>query len=81
MKNIYLQLNADNVERLCNICSSFDFDTNVISGRVCVDGKSVIGVMKMCGRVVLLAPVTYDDFEVEEFYRKAKEIGAYYSED
>lgn len=78
---ICLNLTIDKVNALCAICDSFDFDTNVIYGRVCVDGKSVMGVMEMCGRVVTLSPVTYDDFEREAFFRKVKEIGAYKMEE
>ena len=78
---IKLYLDISKVNALCAACDSCDFDVNVICGRVCVDGKSVMGVMEMCGRTVELAPVTYDDLEVEEFFRKVKEIGAYKTED
>lgn len=39
-----------------------------------------MGVAQMCGREVVLAPVTYDDFEIETFFRRVKELGAYESE-
>ena len=78
---IKLDLTIDKVNHLCAICDSFDFDTNVLCGRRCVDGKSTMGVMGMVGHVVTLAPVTFDDYEVETFYRKAREIGAFKSEE
>ena len=81
MKQIKLELKVEIVNRLCAICESSDFDVNVICGRVCVDGRSIIGVMKMCGRIVTLSPITQDQYDIETFYRRVKEIGAFYSED
>lgn len=77
---IKLYLDIDKVNKLCAICETCDFDVNVMCGRICVDGRSVMGVSQMCGRVVDLAPVTYDDYEVETFYRLVKDLGAYKSE-
>lgn len=79
-KEIKLPLTVENVNKLCAICDSFDFDTNVLCGRQCVDGKSIMGVMEMTGHVVTLSPVTYDLFEVEQFFRKVQTIGAYKEE-
>lgn len=72
-----MKLDLDNVNALCQICDSSNFDVNVICGRVCVDGSSVMGVMEMCNRVVTLAPVTYSDKEYEEFFEKVKPLGAF----
>lgn len=77
MGEIILNLDVSNVNKLCSICDSFDFDVNVICGRKCVDGKSVLGVMEMCGHKVVLAPVTTDDHEREAFFRRVKKIGAF----
>ena len=63
-------LTIDNAGRLCKLCQSCNYDINVMSGRVCVDGKSEIGVISMSGRIVDVIPVTYDNFEVMEFERK-----------
>lgn len=77
---IKLRLDVNQAEQLCSICESVDYDVNVICGRVCVDGKSLVGVMKMCGRVVTLAPVTQDEDEYNNFFYLVKKIGAYKSE-
>lgn len=77
MSRIYLELDVSKVNKLCAICESMDCDINVLCGRVCVDGKSVMGVAQFCGRVVTLAPVTDDDYIYETFYKKVKDIGAY----
>lgn len=34
----------------------------------------------MCGRDVTLAPVTNDYLEIEQFFRKVSELGAYRTE-
>lgn len=78
---IKIKLEIDKVNKLCAICEGCDFDVNVMCGRICVDGRSVMGVSQMCGRVVDLVPVTYDDFEVEKFYRLVEDLGAYKTED
>lgn len=80
MKEILLDLDIDKVNKLCSICDSMDCDINVMCGRICVDGKSVMGVAQMCGRIVSLIPVTDDDYIYETFYRKVAEIGAYKKE-
>jgi len=77
---IKLNLDVDKVGKLCSICDTCDYDINVISGRVCVDGKSVLGVMEMCGRVVTLVPVAVNDSDYEEFFKKVEPLGAYKSE-
>ena len=80
MYEIKMDLSIDKVNKLCSICETLDFDVNVICGRVCVDGRSIMGVMEMCGRVVTLSPVTQDEYEIETFFRKVNKIGAYKSE-
>ena len=77
MKEIRMNLTVDKVNKFCSICDSLDYDVNVICGRLCVDGKSVMGVMEMCGRTVTLSPITDDQRLVYEFFNKMKEIGAY----
>ena len=77
---IRMKLDINQVNALCAICDAEDFDVNVMCGRICVDGRSVMGVMEMCGRVVTIVPITNDDFKVEEFFRKLEKIGAYKSE-
>lgn len=79
-KEIAIQLDIDNAQELARICNECDFDVNVMDGRVCVDGKSIMGVMEMVGHCVTLAPVTDDIFAIEKFYRRVKEIGAYKKE-
>ena len=79
-KEIRLNLTLDKVNRLCAICDALNYDVNVICGRLCVDGKSVMGVMEMCGRIVTLAPVTNDEHEIEDFFNKVQEVGAYETE-
>ena len=72
-----MKLDLNQVNKLCAICDSVDYDVNVICGRLCVDGRSVMGVMEMCGRVVVLSPVTQNEDEYNDFYNRVKEIGAY----
>ena len=80
-EKIKLNLKIEHVNKLCAICEGLDFDVNVICGRVCVDGRSVMGVSQMCGRVVLLVPVTDDEYEIETLYRQVAPLGAYKTED
>ena len=80
-EKIKLDLTIDKVNTLCAICDSMDFDINVLCGRRCVDGKSAMGVARMCGRIVTLVPVTQDEYEIETFFRKVKNLGAYKSEE
>ena len=80
-KEIRLFLDISMVNKFCAICEGTDFDVNVICGRVCVDGRSVLGVTQMCGRVVTLAPVTQDEYDIETFFRKVEPLGAYKVED
>ena len=80
MQEIRLYLTIDKVNKLCAICESFDCDVNVMCGRVCVDGRSVMGVAQMVGRVITLVPVTGNDAEWHGFFNKVKELGAYTSE-
>lgn len=77
MNEIIFDLRVDNARNLCELLNSFDFDTNVIYGRKCVDGKSIMGLMEMCGHKVILAPVTADENSVNEFIKKTMSIGAY----
>ena len=77
---IRLKLDIDKVSPLCHICDTVPYDVNVICGRICVDGKSIMGVMEMCGRTVTLAPVTIDDDDYETFFDRVKKIGAYKTE-
>ena len=77
---IRMNLQAKNVTKFVTVCGSMDFDVNVINGRQCVDGRSVIGVMEMCGHIVTIAPVTDDEIEIERFFRKIKPLGAYKTE-
>ena len=74
---IQINLKVEHVNKLCSICDNMNFDVNVICGRVCVDGRSAMGVMEMCGRVVTLSPVTNDEYEIETFFREVQPLGAY----
>lgn len=75
---IKMNLTVDKVNKVCNICDAFDFDVNIVSGRMCVDGKSVMGVMKMCGRDVVVIPVTDDEDMWDQFFQRlSTEVGAY----
>lgn len=80
MMDIKMNMTLENVNKFCSICDGVDFDVNVMCGRVCVDGRSVLGVTQMCGRVVDVVPVTQDHYEIESFYRSIQELGAYKSE-
>lgn len=78
---IMMDLTIDNVNPLCTICDTYDFDVNVVCGIKCVDGKSTLGVMEMCGHTVEIIPVVHDFDVVEEFYAKLSEVGAYLEEE
>lgn len=78
---IKMNLELKNVGKFCAICCQKNFDINVMNGRTCVDGKSVLGVMGICGGVVTIAPVTDDEFKIEEFFRQIQPFGAYKTED
>ena len=78
---IRMMMTLDKVNQFCSICDKCDTDVNVICGRICVDGSSVLGVTQMCGRIVDVVPVTQDDYEIETFFRSVKDLGAYKSED
>ena len=77
MNEIVFDLRVDNVRDLYELLNSFDFDTNVIYGRKCVDGKSIMGLMAMCGHKVVLAPVTSDEENAKKFIKEVMSIGAY----
>lgn len=74
---IMMDLDIDNINPLCSICDSYDFDTNIVCGIKCVDGKSTLGVMEMCGHTVEIVPVTNSIEEIEQFYKKLEALGAY----
>lgn len=80
MNEILLNLDITKVNKLCSICESTDCDINVMCGRVCVDGRSVMGVAQFCGRVISLIPITDDAYIYETFYRRVAELGAYKKE-
>ena len=77
---IRMNLQAKNVTDFVAVCNKEKFDVNVICGRYCVDGKSVMGVMDMCGRTATIAPVTTDEIEIERFFKRIKPLGAYKTE-
>ena len=72
-----MKLDISIANQLYKICDTCDFDVNIVCGRKCVDGKSIIGVMEMCGHIVTLAPVTPDEYSWEMFFHRVQEIGAY----
>lgn len=80
MNEILIKLDIEKVNRLSAICSETECDVNVMCGRQCVDGKSVMGVAQFVGRVVSLIPITDDAYIYETFYRKVAEIGGFKKE-
>ena len=80
MPEILIKLDLDRVNRLSAICAETECDINVMCGRQCVDGKSVMGVAQFVGRVVSLIPITDDAYVYETFYRKVAEIGGFKKE-
>ena len=74
---IMMDLSIDNINTLCTVCDSYDFDVNVVCGIKCVDGKSTLGMMEMCGHTVEIIPVTSDIATIEQFYSKIEALGAY----
>ena len=73
---IKLHLELWKVNKLCKICDSSHFDINVVSGKFCVDGRSVMGVMRMCGRDIEIVPITTDLENIEKLYERLKPLGA-----
>lgn len=80
MKTIKMKMTVDKVNKFCAICDGLNFDVDVSCGRICVDGKSVMGVMEMCGRDVTISPITDDLEAVDMFFDKIKDLGGYYEE-
>ena len=75
--SIKLQLTVDKVNKFCSICEGLDYDVDVCYGRICVDGKSVMGVMEMCGRDVTITPLTDNKEDVDVFFSKVQDLGGY----
>lgn len=71
---ITLWLDGNRAIKLVDLCNSCEYDVNVLYGRRCVDGKSIEGVLAMCGRPVTIAPVGVDDIEYELFRRKVQAL-------
>ena len=76
-KKILMRMDWTKVNAFCNICNDRDMDINVMCGRDCRDGKSVLGMVAFNGRIVEIIPVTDDEAKYEEFYSRVKAIGAY----
>jgi len=77
---IKLDLDLEQVNDLCSICDTVPFDVNVTAGRLMVDGRSVMGVMGLCGRVVDIIPITSDQSAVADFFSRIQPLGAYYED-
>lgn len=77
---IKLDLDLEQVNDLCNVCDNVPFDVNVIAGRLMVDGRSVMGVMGLCGKIVTIVPITTDDEAIKEFFSRIQPLGAYYED-
>lgn len=76
-QKIKLDLDISMVNDLCAICDQSDLDVNIRSGSLIVSGESVLGVTQMCGRSVVLEPITQDPVEYYNFYKKVAPLGAY----
>ena len=74
---IKLDLDLEQVNDLCSICDGVPFDVNVSAGRLIVDGRSVMGVMGLCGRVVEITPITKDQGAITDFFNRIQPLGAY----
>lgn len=77
---IKLKLDLEQVNELCSICDSLPFDVNVCAGRLMVDGRSVMGVMGLCGRVVTIKPITTSASDIAKFFSRIEPLGAYYED-
>ena len=78
-----LLMTMDIVNDFCAICNKYDFDVNVLDGRrICIDGKSLVGVTELCGKVVDVSPVVLgdsmeDNLKIANFFADIKKLGAY----
>ncbi len=75
MKNIrepprraFLSLTLDNVKGVNRYINKFAFDVDIKCGNKCVDGKSVIGLLQMCGHKVEVCPIVDDEEQINGFY-------------
>lgn len=70
----------DIVTQLTRVCEKYEADTDVIYGRYVVNGKSVLGVSSLIGKIVKIEPNTNDKLLLSYITRDLKEIGAWTEE-
>ena len=70
----------DVVTQLTRACEKYEIDTDVVYGRYVVNGKSVLGVSSLIGKIVKIEPNTDDNLLLEYLTRDLKEIGAWTEE-
>ena len=84
MKQIYLNLQHGDVERVVAICRSYKewFDVDLKFGRYTVDGCSFLGVYSIADHIVRVCPVPMDDENIiNKLFERLKPYGAYLGEE
>lgn len=68
-------IKMEQIEKLVNVCESFNEDIDLSSGHIIVDAKSFMGVTGMGIEKVLTITINTNDESVKDnFYSKIKEI-------
>lgn len=69
-------LTVENVKDICRIFCGCSFDIDVKCGNKCVDGKSVIGLLQMCGHPVEIWPIADEAEGINKLYEMLRDAGA-----
>lgn len=76
--NVFISLDSfDTAIAFCKICDKYDFDINIEYGSYVIDGKSILGVASLVGKIVKIVPITDNNEQLEDFISEIKKIGAY----
>lgn len=77
---IYIALDSlETVNALCHVCDRYagEMDIDVTHGRTVVDGKSILGVTSLIGKIVRLDPIIKEEDTIIKFFSEVEVIGAY----
>ena len=76
---IFINLDSlETVNNLVKICDKYDKHyIDVAYGRYTVDGRSVLGVSSLMGKIVKIIPVTDDEILTKFIEKEVTEIGGW----
>lgn len=75
MKLRILIADVDTALKIGRICNDCRFEVDIMYGSTWIDGKSVLGLQQMIGKVVEVNPVTDNNNERVWLFKRLKEIG------